>query len=54
MKVNITKAGHYAKVKGVLTELETGEQEIETKLAESLIKNGYAKEVEKPKAAAKK
>lgn len=54
MKVNVTKKGHFAKIKGVLTKLEIGEQEVETKLAESLIKNGYAKEVEKPKAAAKK
>lgn len=49
MKVNVTKAGHYAKVKGVLTELELGEQDIETKVAESMIANGYAEEV-KPTA----
>lgn len=53
MKVNVTKAGHYAKVKGVLTELELGEQDIETKVAESMIANGYAEEVKqaaKPKS----
>ena len=53
MKVNVTKTGHFAKVKGVVTEIELGEQEIETKTAESMIANGYAEEVKvaaKPKA----
>lgn len=53
MKVNVTKAGHFAKVDGVMTELELGEQDIETKLAESMIANGYAEEVKpasKPKS----
>lgn len=37
-----------------MTELETGEQEIETKLAESMIKNGYAEEVKsKPNKSSK-
>ena len=55
MKVNVTKAGHFAKVDGVMTELKTGEQEIETKTAESMIANGYAEEVKAPtKTTAKK
>ena len=56
MKVNVTKAGHFAKVDGVVTELELGEQELEVKLAESMIKAGYAIKVEaaKPKQTAKK
>ena len=49
MKVNVTKAGHFAKVDGVMTELKTGEQDIDTKLAESMVKAGYAEEV-KPAA----
>lgn len=52
MKVNVTKKGHYAKAKGVIVELELGEQEIETKTAESMIANGYAEEV-KPATKAK-
>ena len=52
MKVNVTKKAHFAKVDGVLTELSLGEQEIDTKTAESMIANGYAVKVEaaKPKA----
>lgn len=46
MKVNVTKAGHYIKLKGVLTELKTGEQDIEDKTASSMIDNGYAVKVE--------
>lgn len=42
MKVNVTKAGHYAKVKGVLTELKTGEQDLSKELAESMVKNKWA------------
>lgn len=56
MKVNVTKAGHFAKVKGVVTEIELGEQEIQTKTAESMIANGYAEEVKvttKPKTKEK-
>ena len=51
MKVNVTKKAHFAKVDGVLTELKLGEQEIDTKTAESMIANGYAVKVEaaKPK-----
>lgn len=49
MKVNVTKAGHYAKVKGVLTELETGEQDLSKELAESLIKNKFAVALEEDK-----
>ena len=46
MKVNVTKAGHYIKLEGVLTELKTGEQDIEDKTASSMIANGYAVKVE--------
>ncbi len=46
MKVNVTKAGHYIKLKGVLTELKTGEQDIEDETASSMIDNGYAVKVE--------
>ena len=51
MKVNVTKKAHFAKVDGVLTELALGEQEVDTKTAESMIANGYAVKVEaaKPK-----
>ena len=58
MKVNVTKKAHFAKVDGVLTELALGEQEVDTKTAESMIANGYAVKVEaakpKPKATTKK
>tara|TARA_R110002049_G_scaffold77880_1_gene198902 strand:- start:1530 stop:1706 length:177 start_codon:yes stop_codon:yes gene_type:complete len=55
MKVNVTKKAHFAKVDGVLTELALGEQEIDTKTAESMIGNGYAVKVEaaKPKPKSK-
>lgn len=55
MKVNVTKKAHFAKVDGVLTELALGEQEVDTKTAESMITNGYAVKVEaaKPKAKSK-
>lgn len=46
MKVNVTKAGHYIKLNGVLTELNIGEQDIEDKTASSMIDNGYAVKVE--------
>ncbi|QGJ84290.1 hypothetical protein [Pseudoalteromonas phage XCL1123] len=46
MKVNVTKAGHYIKLEGVLTELKTGEQDIEDKTASSMVSNGYAVKVE--------
>jgi len=46
VKVNVTKAGHYIKLEGVLTELKTGEQDIEDKTASSMIDNGYAVKVE--------
>jgi hypothetical protein len=49
VKVNVTKAGHFAKVDGVMTELNKGEQELESKLAESMVKNGYAIKVESVK-----
>lgn len=49
MKVNVTKAGHFAKVKGVLTELELGEQDLSKELAESLIKNKFAVALEEDK-----
>ena len=54
MKVNVTKAGHYIKLNGVLTELKTGEQDVEDKTASSMIKNGYAVEVEVKKTETKK
>lgn len=55
MKVNVTKAGHYIKVKGVLTGLDKGEQEIEDSVAKSMVESGYASEVKaSPKPAAKK
>lgn len=53
MKVNVTKAGHFAKVDGVMTELKTGEQDIANSLAESMIKAGYAINVEAAKPQAK-
>ena len=53
MKVNVTKKAHFAKVDGVLTELKMGEQEIDTKTAESMIANGYAVKVEAVKAETK-
>jgi len=53
MKVNVTKKAHFAKVDGVLTELKLGEQEIDTKTAESMIANGYAFKVEAVKAETK-
>jgi hypothetical protein len=54
VKVNVTKAGHYIKLNGVLTELKTGEQDVEAKTASSMIKNGYAVEVEVKKTETKK
>jgi len=53
MKVNVTKKAHFAKVDGVLTELKLGEQEIDTKTAESMIANGYAVKVEAAKPETK-
>lgn len=53
MKVNVTKAGHFAKVKGEVTELKLGEQDLETQLAEAMVKAGYAVKVE-PKTSTKK
>lgn len=53
MKVNVTKKAHFAKVDGVLTELDLGEQEIDTKTAESMIANGYAVKVEAAKPETK-
>ena len=53
MKVNVTKKAHFVKVDGVLTELELGEQEIDTKTAESMIVNGYAVKVEAAKSETK-
>lgn len=49
MKVNVTKKGHYAKVKGVLTELELGEQDLAKEIAESMVKNNWALLVEENK-----
>ena len=55
MKVNVTKAGHYIKVDGVLTELDKGEQEIEYSVAESMVASGFASEVKaEPKPSTKK
>lgn len=55
MKVNVTKAGHYIKVDGVLTELDKGEQEIDDSVAEKMVESGYASEVkEEPKPSTKK
>jgi len=53
MKVNVTKKAHFVKVDGVLTELVLGEQEIDTKTAESMISSGYAVKVEAAKSEAK-
>jgi len=53
MKVNVTKKAHFAKVDGVLTELALGEQEIDTKTAESMISNGYAVKFEAAKPETK-
>ena len=53
MKVNVTKKAHFVKVDGVLTELKLGEQEIDTKTAESMIANGYAVKVEAAKPETK-
>ncbi len=55
MKANVTKAGHYIKVKGVLTELDKGEQEIEDSVAKSMVESGFASEVKaEPKPKPKK
>jgi hypothetical protein len=53
VKVNVTKAGHFAKIDGVMTELKIGEQDLESKLAESMVKNGYAIKVESVKSESK-
>ena len=53
MKVNVTKKAHFAKVGGVLAELALGEQEVDTKTAESMITNGYAVKVEAAKSETK-
>jgi len=53
MKVNVTKKAHFVKVDGVLTELALGEQEVDTKTAESMITNGYAVKVEAAKSETK-
>ena len=45
MKVNVTKAGHFAKIKGKIVEIETGLQDLETAIAKSMIDNGYAVDV---------
>ena len=53
MKVNVTRKGHLISVKGSLVELEIGEQEIDDKAAKSMIKSGFAVEVETKKSKSK-